>query len=149
MRSWIMPHSRVSRNQNSFQGLHDVADNNGMTKASSSTSLAWPSSRRTWSTGSCPSTVPRIPWFTCRSVRSLGVSQSWPSRWVDAVVKCRRQQELIWLLDPVQAFGIALKLTIAGNNQLTHASTYLFGLTVLGCILVQMVGAAGHLESRQ
>ena len=39
-----------------------------------------------------------------------------------------------------QAFGIALKLTIAGNNQLTHASTYLFGLTVLGCILVQMVG---------
>lgn len=38
-----------------------------------------------------------------------------------------------------QAFGIALKLTIAGNNQLTHASTYLFGLTVLGCILVQMV----------
>lgn len=46
----------------------------------------------------------------------------------------------------VQAFGIALKLTIAGNNQLTHASTYLFGLTVLGCILVQMVGAAGQLE---
>ncbi|KAH8087044.1 magnesium transporter NIPA-domain-containing protein, partial [Filobasidium floriforme] len=38
----------------------------------------------------------------------------------------------------IKAFGIALKLTIAGNNQLTHASTYLFGLTVLGCILVQM-----------
>jgi hypothetical protein len=40
-----------------------------------------------------------------------------------------------------QAFGIALKLTFAGNNQLTHPSTYLFGFTVLGCILVQMVRA--------
>jgi hypothetical protein len=39
----------------------------------------------------------------------------------------------------IKAFGIALKLTIAGNNQLTHASTYFFGVTVLGCILVQMV----------
>jgi hypothetical protein len=69
------------------------------------------------------------------------------------VGRCGRQMQkttgIYIVVEPVQAFGIALKLTIAGNNQLTHASTYLFGLTVLGCILVQMVGAAGHLESRQ
>lgn len=38
-----------------------------------------------------------------------------------------------------QGFGIALKLTFAGNNQLTHAPTYLFGLVVVFCILIQMV----------
>lgn len=38
----------------------------------------------------------------------------------------------------IKAFGIALKLTFAGKNQLTHVSTYLFGITVVGCILVQM-----------
>lgn len=38
----------------------------------------------------------------------------------------------------VKALGIALKLTFGGNNQLTHISTYLFGLVVVLCIAVQM-----------
>lgn len=38
----------------------------------------------------------------------------------------------------IKGFGIALKLTFAGNNQLTHISTYVFGAVVIGCILVQM-----------
>ncbi|ORY30336.1 magnesium transporter NIPA-domain-containing protein [Naematelia encephala] len=38
----------------------------------------------------------------------------------------------------IKGFGVALKLTFAGNNQLTHMSTYVFGVTVVGCILVQM-----------
>lgn len=38
----------------------------------------------------------------------------------------------------IKAFGIALKLTFAGNNQLTHPSTYAFGLIVVICIVVQM-----------
>ncbi|GAA5814991.1 hypothetical protein MFLAVUS_008495 [Mucor flavus] len=38
----------------------------------------------------------------------------------------------------IKAFGIALKLTFAGNNQLTHPSTYAFGLIVVICIIVQM-----------
>ncbi|KAJ1983489.1 hypothetical protein H4R34_001250 [Dimargaris verticillata] len=37
-----------------------------------------------------------------------------------------------------KGFGIALKLTFAGHNQLTHVSTYVFALTVIVCILVQM-----------
>lgn len=40
---------------------------------------------------------------------------------------------------------MALKLTFAGNNQLTHMSTYVFGIVVVGCILVQMVGHI-HIE---
>ncbi|KAL7627096.1 hypothetical protein AAE478_003872 [Parahypoxylon ruwenzoriense] len=38
----------------------------------------------------------------------------------------------------VKAFGIALKLTFAGNNQFTHASTYVFMILTAVCILVQM-----------
>ncbi|KAI3337044.1 DUF803-domain-containing protein [Xylariaceae sp. AK1471] len=38
----------------------------------------------------------------------------------------------------VKAFGIALKLTFAGNNQFTHASTYVFIILTTGCILTQM-----------
>ncbi|KAF8581276.1 DUF803-domain-containing protein [Ramaria rubella] len=38
----------------------------------------------------------------------------------------------------VKGFGVALKLTLAGNNQLTHPSTYVFGIVVVVCILVQM-----------
>ncbi|KAK6204266.1 magnesium transporter NIPA-domain-containing protein [Scheffersomyces amazonensis] len=38
----------------------------------------------------------------------------------------------------IKAFGIALKLTFAGNNQFTHASTYLFLLVVALCIVTQM-----------
>jgi hypothetical protein len=38
----------------------------------------------------------------------------------------------------IKAFGIALKLTFAGNNQFTHPSTYAFGLTVAVCIVIQM-----------
>ncbi len=38
----------------------------------------------------------------------------------------------------IKGFGIAVKLTFAGNNQFTHPSTYLFGTVVVGCILVQM-----------
>ncbi|PGH26529.1 hypothetical protein AJ80_01843 [Polytolypa hystricis UAMH7299] len=38
----------------------------------------------------------------------------------------------------IKAFGIAVKLTIAGHNQFTHPSTYVFGIVVAWCILVQM-----------
>ncbi|KAG0736545.1 hypothetical protein G6F62_011191 [Rhizopus arrhizus] len=38
----------------------------------------------------------------------------------------------------IKAFGIALKLTLSGNNQFTHTSTYAFGFTVVICIMVQM-----------
>ncbi len=38
----------------------------------------------------------------------------------------------------VKAFGIALKLTINGNNQLTHPSTYAFAIVTICCILTQM-----------
>jgi len=38
----------------------------------------------------------------------------------------------------IKGFGIAIKLTFAGNNQLTHPSTYVFGIVVVVCILVQM-----------
>jgi hypothetical protein len=38
----------------------------------------------------------------------------------------------------VKGLGIALKLTIAGSNQFTHPSTYVFMIVVVVCILVQM-----------
>lgn len=38
----------------------------------------------------------------------------------------------------IKAFGIALKLTLGGNNQFTHLSTYLFLFVVALCILTQM-----------
>lgn len=38
----------------------------------------------------------------------------------------------------VKAFGIALKLTFAGNNQFTHPSTYVFLIVTTVSILVQM-----------
>lgn len=38
----------------------------------------------------------------------------------------------------IKGFGIALKLTFAGNNQLTHPSTYVFAIVVVVCILTQM-----------
>ncbi|KIX07919.1 uncharacterized protein Z518_02573 [Rhinocladiella mackenziei CBS 650.93] len=38
----------------------------------------------------------------------------------------------------VKAFGIALKLTFAGNNQFTHPSTYVFMVVTIVCILTQM-----------
>jgi len=38
----------------------------------------------------------------------------------------------------IKGFGIAVKLTFSGNNQFSHFSTYVFGLTTAGCILVQM-----------
>jgi len=38
----------------------------------------------------------------------------------------------------VKGFGVALKLTLDGNNQFTHPSTYCFALVVVVCILVQM-----------
>lgn len=38
----------------------------------------------------------------------------------------------------IKAFGIALKLTFAGNNQFTHVSTYLFIAVVVVCIMTQM-----------
>lgn len=38
----------------------------------------------------------------------------------------------------VKAFGVALRLTFNGHNQLTHLSTYCFGLMVVLCILIQM-----------
>ncbi|PWN30230.1 DUF803-domain-containing protein, partial [Jaminaea rosea] len=38
----------------------------------------------------------------------------------------------------VKGFGVALKLTVDGNNQFTHPSTYCFAIVVVVCILVQM-----------
>ncbi|KAG5934113.1 hypothetical protein E4U53_000763 [Claviceps sorghi] len=38
----------------------------------------------------------------------------------------------------VKAFGIALKLTFAGNNQFSHPSTYIFMILTGVCILTQM-----------
>ena len=38
----------------------------------------------------------------------------------------------------VKAFGIALKLTFAGNNQFSHPSTYVFMILTALCILTQM-----------
>ncbi|KAG0174675.1 hypothetical protein DFQ30_003438 [Apophysomyces sp. BC1015] len=38
----------------------------------------------------------------------------------------------------IKAFGIALKLTFAGNNQFKHVSTYGFGAVVVVCIITQM-----------
>ncbi|KAK3313499.1 magnesium transporter NIPA-domain-containing protein [Apodospora peruviana] len=38
----------------------------------------------------------------------------------------------------VKAFGIALKLTFAGNNQFSHPSTYVFMIITAVCILTQM-----------
>jgi magnesium transporter len=38
----------------------------------------------------------------------------------------------------VKAFGIALKLTMAGNNQFSHPSTYVFAIVTVVCILTQM-----------
>lgn len=38
----------------------------------------------------------------------------------------------------IKGFGVAIKLTFAGNNQLTHLPTYIFGLVTAGCIVVQM-----------
>ncbi|KAI0202760.1 magnesium transporter NIPA-domain-containing protein [Astrocystis sublimbata] len=38
----------------------------------------------------------------------------------------------------IKAFGIALKLTFAGHNQFSHASTYVFLILTVGCILTQM-----------
>lgn len=38
----------------------------------------------------------------------------------------------------IKGFGIALKLTWNGKNQLTHPSTYVFAIVVVGCIMVQM-----------
>lgn len=38
----------------------------------------------------------------------------------------------------IKGFGVAIKLTLGGNNQLTHPSTYVFGIVVALCILVQM-----------
>lgn len=38
----------------------------------------------------------------------------------------------------VKAFGMAVKLTLGGNNQFKHASTYVFMILTGVCILVQM-----------
>jgi magnesium transporter len=38
----------------------------------------------------------------------------------------------------VKGLGIAVKLTFAGDNQFSHPSTYVFGMVVASCILVQM-----------
>lgn len=38
----------------------------------------------------------------------------------------------------VKAFGIALKLSFAGNNQFSHPSTYVFMIVTIVCILTQM-----------
>lgn len=38
----------------------------------------------------------------------------------------------------IKGFGVALKLTLGGNNQFTNPSTYVFAITVVVCILTQM-----------
>lgn len=38
----------------------------------------------------------------------------------------------------VKGFGVALKLTLAGQNQLWRVGTWVFAFTVIGCIAVQI-----------
>ena len=38
----------------------------------------------------------------------------------------------------IKGFGIAVKLTLSGSNQFIYVSTYIFGLVVSFCIMVQM-----------
>ena len=38
----------------------------------------------------------------------------------------------------IKGFGIAVKLTLSGNNQFKSASTYVFIIVVVVCILTQM-----------
>ena len=38
----------------------------------------------------------------------------------------------------IKGLGVALKLTVAGNNQLTHLPTYIFGIVTAVCIATQM-----------
>ncbi|KAF9236071.1 magnesium transporter NIPA-domain-containing protein [Melanogaster broomeanus] len=38
----------------------------------------------------------------------------------------------------IKGFGVAVKLTFGGNNQFTHPSTYVFGIVVAVCIVVQL-----------
>jgi hypothetical protein len=38
----------------------------------------------------------------------------------------------------VKAIGISVKLTLGGNNQFTHPSTYVFIIVTAVCILTQM-----------
>ena len=38
----------------------------------------------------------------------------------------------------IKAFGIAVRLTVAGNNQFTQASTYVFGIMCIVFILTQV-----------
>jgi hypothetical protein len=38
----------------------------------------------------------------------------------------------------IKGFGIAVKLTLAGNNQFIYVSTYVFGSVVALCIMIQM-----------
>ncbi|KAI6021686.1 magnesium transporter NIPA-domain-containing protein [Pisolithus microcarpus] len=50
-----------------------------------------------------------------------------------------RSNPLVYIsICSVVGFGVAVKLTLGGNNQFTHPSTYVFGIVVVGCILVQM-----------
>ena len=48
----------------------------------------------------------------------------------------------------IKGFGVAIKLTLAGNNQLTHLPTYIFGIVTAGCIVVQVRRRArGHADA--
>ena len=38
----------------------------------------------------------------------------------------------------IKGFGIAVKLTLNGNNQFSHPSTYVFMIVTVVCIMVQM-----------
>lgn len=38
----------------------------------------------------------------------------------------------------IKGFGVAVKLTVGGNNQFSHPSTYVFGIVVALSIVVQM-----------
>lgn len=38
----------------------------------------------------------------------------------------------------VKGVGVAVKLTLGGNNQFTHPSTYVFIIVTVVCILTQM-----------
>ena len=38
----------------------------------------------------------------------------------------------------IKGIGIAIKMTFRGDNQFTSASTYVFGIMVVICILTQM-----------
>ena len=80
------------------------------------------------------------------SVSELEHAATASSRWIalsfskdrnaDGVLPIRQSRTTLTI--DGEGFGVVVKLTFAGNNQFTHPSTYVFGIIVTLCIVVQM-----------